>query len=158
MPGESPRFRRPIRFVADSQKVLGGMPEDVRESFGYSLMLVQYGDHPDGARPFGEGVNSDVMKLVEDDDGETYRAAYVIAFEGVVYVLDVFQKKSTSGIATPKDDLRRVKLRYQAAKRDYEKNKAEYVAAATKAAIEAGNRTEARAAKRNKTTRRKHHG
>jgi phage-related protein len=50
------------------------------------------GRHPTGARPFGEGLPMDILKLAEDDGGETYRAAYVVAFAGVVYVLDVFRK------------------------------------------------------------------
>ncbi len=85
-----------------------------------------------------------MLKLIEDDDGETYRAAFVIAFDGVVYLLDAFQKKSTSGIATPRPGIDRVKARYQAAKQDYALNKALYLAetAAAKARAE----QEARAA------------
>ena len=114
------------------------MPEDVQYVFGQALMGAQYGDVMPDARPFGEGVPRDVLKLVEDDDGETYRAAFVIAFDGVVYLLDVFQKKSTSGIATPRADIARVKARYQAVKQDYAVNKALYLAAtaAAKAAAE----------------------
>ena len=52
---------------------------------------------PDGARPFGEGLPRTVMKLAEDDDGDTYRAAHTVALPRAVYVLHVFQK-SKSGI------------------------------------------------------------
>jgi hypothetical protein len=48
--------------------------------FGSALLDAQYGDHPAGARPFGEGVPRDVMKLVEDFAGDTYRAVYTVAF------------------------------------------------------------------------------
>jgi phage-related protein len=44
------------------------------------------------ARPFGEGLPHTVMKLTEDDDGDTHRAAYTVAFPRAVYVLHVFQK------------------------------------------------------------------
>ena len=30
------------------------LPEDVQEVFGRSILDAQYGDHPEGARPFGE--------------------------------------------------------------------------------------------------------
>jgi hypothetical protein len=35
-------------------------------------------------------------------DGNTWRAVYTVRFRGFVYVLRAFQKKSKSGIATPK--------------------------------------------------------
>jgi phage-related protein len=60
------------------------------------------------------------MKLVEDFDGDTYRAAYTVAFPGVAYVLDVFQKKSVKGKATPQVDKDRVERRFKAAKEHYE--------------------------------------
>ena len=49
------------------------------------------------------------------------------ALQGVIYVLHVFQKKSKSGIKTPKEDKNRVEVRYKAAKQHYEMNKATYV-------------------------------
>ena len=50
------------------------------------------------------------MKLSDDHDGETYRAAYMVLSKAI-YVLHVFQKKSRRGVATPKADKRRVELR-----------------------------------------------
>lgn len=94
----------------------------MKDVFGSALLDAQYGDHPDGAKPFGEGVPSAVMKLVEDHDGETYRAAYTAHFKKCIYVLHVFQKKSKSGIATPREDIALVKTRYQSAKEHYEKH------------------------------------
>jgi phage-related protein len=41
------------------------------------------------------------MEVVEDFNGETYRGIYTIKFEGIVYVLHTFQKKSKHGIETP---------------------------------------------------------
>jgi len=97
------------------------MPEDVQDVFGAALLDVEYGDLPAGARPYGEGLPSEIMKIAEDRDGDTYRCAYTVAFEGVAYVLDVLQKKSKHGIATPRADERHVLERYRAAKPDYQK-------------------------------------
>jgi phage-related protein len=72
-----------------------------------------------GARPFGEGVSRKVTKLVEDYDGDTYRAAYTVAFAKAVYVLHVFKKKSKSGIETPKSDKDLVEARLKAAEDHY---------------------------------------
>ena len=46
-----------------------------------------------------------VLEVVEDDAGGTYRAVYTVKFEEAVFVLHCFQKKSKSGIATPKADM-----------------------------------------------------
>jgi predicted XRE-type DNA-binding protein len=73
------------------------MPEDVKDVFGSALLDAQSGDVPDGARPFGEGLPRQIMKLVEDHDGETYRAAYTVAFEGAVHVLDVPEEVEDGG-------------------------------------------------------------
>ncbi len=97
------------------------MPEDVKDVFGSALLDAQYGDTPEGARPFGEGLPNAVMKLVEDHDGDTYRAAYTVAFEDAVYVLDVFQKKSKSGRSTPKHVKDRVRARFEAAAEDHKR-------------------------------------
>jgi len=42
-----------------------------------------------------------VLEVIEDDDGNTYRAVYTVKFAGRVYVLHAFQKKSKSGRASP---------------------------------------------------------
>jgi len=96
------------------------MPEDVQDAFGAALLDVEYGDVPEGARAYGEGLPKEILKIAEDDDGNTYRAAYTVAFAGVAYVLAVFQKKSKTGNETPKTDKARVLERYKAAKAHYE--------------------------------------
>src|SRR4051794_34714600 len=114
--------RKPIHFVGSSKKDIGNLPEDVKDAFGSALLDAQYGDVPDGARPFGEGLPRTVMKLAEDDDGDTYRAAYTAAFPRAVYVLHVFQKKSKSGIGTPERDKDVIRSRLKAAEAHYALN------------------------------------
>lgn len=158
MAGDALRYRKPITFGPGVKKAVRAMPADVQDVFGRALLAAQYGDKVLGARPFGEGVPRDVLKLAEDDDGETYRAAFVVAFEGVVYWLDVFQKKSKSGRETPRADIDRVTARYHAAKRDYVANKATYLARTAEAKVEAaakygGIKTEVRTTQANKRGR-----
>ncbi len=95
------------------------MPEQVQDVFGSALLDAQYGDHPEGARSFGEGVPRGVMKLVEDFDRDTYRAAYTVSFPKAVYVLHVFKKKSTSGVSTPRPDKNLVRSRLRVAEQHY---------------------------------------
>jgi phage-related protein len=113
---------KPLRWVGGSKKSLDGVPEDVKDVFGSALLDVQYGETPNGARPFGEGLPHEIWKVVEDYEGDTYRAVYTAVFREVVYVLDVFVKKSKSGIKTPQTDKNRVRERFKAAKRDYQDN------------------------------------
>ena len=117
----TPASRKPLHFVGSSQKDLRALPEDVQDVFGSALLDAQYGDHPDGARPFGEGVSRNVMKLVEDFDGDTYRAAYTVTFGEALYVLHVFKKKSKSGIQTPKSDKDLIVARLKAAEDHYKR-------------------------------------
>ena len=56
-----------------------------------------------------------MLEVVEDWRGNTYRAVYTVRFAVRVFVLHVFQKKSKSGIATPKPDLDLIKGRLKAA-------------------------------------------
>jgi phage-related protein len=98
------------------------LPEDVKDVFGAALLDVQYGDVPESARPFGEGLPHEIWKIVENADGNTYRAIYTAVFPEIIYVLDAFMKKSKSGIKTPQADKDRVLERFKAAKRDYDQN------------------------------------
>ena len=84
------------------------------------LALPQYGDTPSGAKPFGEGLPHKIWKIVEDHDGDTYRAVYTAVFDDVVYVLDVLMKKSKSGIKTPRADKDRVLQRFKAARQHHD--------------------------------------
>ena len=61
------------------------------------------------------------MEIVEDHRGDTYRAVYTVRFAQFVYVLHAFQKKSKSGIATPKKEIDLIHKRLADAERDHKK-------------------------------------
>ena len=105
------RTIKPTVFVGSSRKDLQDFPAPVRSEIGQALFEAQLGDHPRNAKPL-KGL-SGVLEIHDNFDGDTYRAVYTVRFEGVLYVLHAFQKKSTSGIATPQRhmDLLRQRLR-----------------------------------------------
>jgi phage-related protein len=70
-----------------------------------SLYLAQCGEKHPSAKPLKGFKGAGVLEVVEDFDGDTYRAVYTLKLAGVVYVLHAFQKKSKKGIATPKQDV-----------------------------------------------------
>jgi phage-related protein len=59
------------------------------------------------------------VELIEDHQGDTYRCVYTVRFASAVYVLHAFQKKSKSGVATPKADLDLIRRRLKAAQDDH---------------------------------------
>ena len=85
--------------------------EDVRDVFGYALHLAQHGEKHLDARPLKGFGGAKTLEIVEDHQGDTYRAVYTVKFEGHVYVLHCFQKKSKKGIATPKPDMDKIRAR-----------------------------------------------
>lgn len=81
------------------------MPREIVTDFGYGLYQAQLGEHPDIAKPLRGFSGASVLELVEDHQSGTYRAVYTVKFEDAIVVLHVFQKKSKSGIETPKKDI-----------------------------------------------------
>jgi phage-related protein len=59
------------------------------------------------------------VEIVARHDGDTWRAVYTVRFQDAVYVLHAFQKKSKSGIATPKKELGLIRQRLAEAERDH---------------------------------------
>jgi phage-related protein len=90
------------------------MPEDVQDTFGYALHLAQTGGKHSQAKPLKGFGSAGVLEVVEDHQGDTYRAVYTVRFASVVYVLHCFQKKSSSGIATPRPDMDLIQSRLKA--------------------------------------------
>lgn len=91
------------------------MPDDVQDTFGYALYLAQTGGKHVQAKPLKGFGSAGVLEVLESEAGSTYRAVYTVKIAGAVYVLHCFQKKSTSGIATPKPDMDLVRDRLKAA-------------------------------------------
>lgn len=91
------------------------LPSDVRRRFGYALSLAQIGDQDDAAKVLKGFGGTGALEVVEDDAGGTYRAVYTVKFAEAVFVLHCFQKKSKSGIATPKADMDIIRARLKVA-------------------------------------------
>lgn len=111
---------KPVEWIASSLDDLKDFPEEVQQVIGYALYQAQSGEkHPD-AKPLKGFKGSGVLEVVENFDGDTYRSVYTVRFEGAVYVLHAFQKKSKHGIATPKQDIELIEARLKRAKEHHE--------------------------------------
>ena len=89
------------------------MPKDVKTGFGAALYFAQIGTEAPQAKALKGFGGRGVLEVIEDHEGDTYRAVYTVKFKTAVYVLHAFQKKSKSGIATPKHELDLIASRLQ---------------------------------------------
>lgn len=111
---------RPLHWVGSSKADYLGFPALVVSMMGYALGLAQLGArHPTAKSWKGQG--SGVFELVEQHDGNAYRAVYAVRFAKAIYVLHAFQKKSPHGIKTDRRDVDLVARRLKAAQQDYDK-------------------------------------
>lgn len=110
---------KPVEWIGSSLNDLKEFPDEVQQVVGYALYIAQCGDKHPAAKPLKGFKGAGVVEVVEDFDGDTYRAVYTIKFADVVYVLHSFQKKSKQGIATPKQDMDLIEARLKRAKEHY---------------------------------------
>jgi phage-related protein len=113
-PGEKPLF-----WIGSAKRDLLAFPETVRDEIGAALSVAQFGGKHPKAKPWkGEGPS--LLEVVEDYRGDTFRALYTVRFDGAVYVLHAFRKKSPTGIKTAKSDVELIRQRVKTAHEDYE--------------------------------------
>jgi phage-related protein len=110
---------KPVRWVGSSQRDLRSFPQTVRSAVGHAVYAAQKGETDPAAKPLKGFGGRSVMEIVADHRGDTWRTVYTVRFRDAVYVLHAFQKKSKSGIATPKKELELIRQRLAEAERDY---------------------------------------
>lgn len=111
---------KPVRWIGSSRDDLRAFPEGVRLRVGGALWEAQLGGKAAWAKPLRGFGGAGVLEVVDDHDGDTYRAVYTVRFAGVVYVLHAFQKKSKRGIATPKHEIALIEQRLKRAREDHD--------------------------------------
>jgi phage-related protein len=87
----------------------------VRRVVGVALRAAQEGGKSLAAKPLRGFGGANVLEVVDDFDGDTYRAVYTVRFADAIYVLHAFQKKSKRGRETPKPELDLIQRRLRAA-------------------------------------------
>ena len=112
---DKPPSLKPLYWVGSSKRDLLSLPEPVVEFFGYALYFAQDGKKHEQAKPLKGFGSAGVLEVVEDWDRSTYRAVYTVRFKAAVFVLHVFQKKSTRGTATPKTEIDLIRERLKIA-------------------------------------------
>ena len=109
-------------WIGSSKSDLKGFPDDVQDFVGFALGYAQAGDKHHDAKPLNKGKlkGKGIYEVVDNHDGDTYRAVYTVELKDRIYVLHSFQKKSKSGKETPQADIKLIKSRYDDAVRLHE--------------------------------------
>jgi phage-related protein len=110
---------KPLAWIGTAKRDLMEFPEPVVGEIGNALGVAQFGGKHPSAKPWKRR-EPGMFEIVEDFDGDTYRAVYTVQFREIVYVLYAFQKKSPKGIKTARDDIALVERRLRIAREDYE--------------------------------------
>lgn len=102
--------RCPLFWEGSAKRDFRRFPTAVQKDMGVALFLVQLGGTPPSAKPW-KGLGSGVYELIEDHRGDTCRAVYTVRMADSIHVLHAFQKKSKTGIKTPRTDVALIERR-----------------------------------------------
>lgn len=105
--------RKLLYWEGSSRKDFKKFPIEVQKDIGVALFIVQLGSTPNSSKPW-KGLGPGVYELSEDHRTNTFRAVYTVQLNDTVHVLHSFQKKSKSGIATPRPDVELIEARLKA--------------------------------------------
>jgi phage-related protein len=106
-------------WVRSSKEDLKKFPETAQSHIGFALQVAQRGGKHSDAKAMKGFRGTSVIEIVEDYAGDTYRVVYTVKFEGAIYVLHAFKKKSKVGTATPKHELSLIEERLKRAQELY---------------------------------------
>ncbi len=102
---------KPLERLGDTRDVIRQLPDPVEDAFGYALWLAQIGARHRNAKALTGLGSAGVLEVVQDDEGDTYRAVYTVKLKKAVYVLCIYQKKSKRGAAIPRRAMRLIEQR-----------------------------------------------
>jgi len=106
---------RPVTWLGNSRKAIQAFPGAAQKLVGDELQLIQYGETPKDTKPF-KGVGSGILEIAVRHDRNAYRTVLAVQLGQAIYVLHAFQKKSKTGIKTPKTDIEIIQQRYKEAR------------------------------------------
>ena len=104
------RNTRPVRWIKAARKDFEDFPQGARDDLLDALTAVADGGHPSIAKPL-TGFGSGVMELALRHRSDAFRVVYALQIGADVWVLHAFQKKSKTGIATPRSEIDLVRER-----------------------------------------------
>ncbi|MDP1736872.1 MAG: type II toxin-antitoxin system RelE/ParE family toxin [Caulobacter sp.] len=104
------RGLRQISWVKAARKAFADFPANARLRTFRALAVIAEGETPDIAKPLS-GLGAGVWELAIRERGDAWRVVYGLQIGDDIWVVHAFQKKSISGIATPKPEIDVIKAR-----------------------------------------------
>jgi phage-related protein len=98
------RNTRPISWLKGARRDFENFPQGAQIEMARALTILAEGQMPDIAKPL-TGFGAGVMELALRHRGDAFRVVYALQMGDDIWVLHAFQKKSKSGIKTPKQDI-----------------------------------------------------
>ena|SRR5208282_6883602 len=98
------RDTRPISWIRASRRDFEQFPDEARIELWRALTIVAEGRYPDIAKPL-KGLGAGVFELALRHRGDAFRVVYGVQIGADIWVIHAFQKKSKSGIATPRQEI-----------------------------------------------------
>lgn len=78
-------------WMGSSRNDVRRFPDRVKYVVGSALRAAQRGGKHPAAKPLVGFGGAGILEIVDDDDGDTYRAVYTVRFDDAVYVLHAFK-------------------------------------------------------------------
>lgn len=104
------RDTRPISWLKGARKDFEDFPQGAQIEMARALTILAEGRMPDLTKPL-TGFGSGVMELALRHRGDAFRVVYALQIDDDIWVIHAFQKKSKSGIKTPKQDVELIRER-----------------------------------------------
>lgn len=98
------RNTRPIVWMKAARRDFEEFPDKARERLLDALTVVAEGGMPPIAKPLS-GFGSGLLELALAFRGDAYRLVFAVQLGADVWVIHTFQKKSKTGIKTPKHEI-----------------------------------------------------
>ena len=104
------RNSRPISWIKAARKDFDEFPQGAQIAMARALTILAEGRMPDIAKPL-TGLGSGMMELALKHRGDAFRVVYALQIDADIWVVHAFQKKSKSGIKTPRQEIDLIEAR-----------------------------------------------
>ena len=113
---------KPVSFIGNSLDALRSFPDCARREAGFQIDRLQRDLDPDDWKPM-KTIGAGVREIRVRDASGAFRVIYIATLEDAVYILHAFQKKSKTGIATPKPEISLIERRLKQVLASYTSNR-----------------------------------
>ncbi len=109
-------------WIGSSLQDARAFPDRVKHVVGVALRAAQHGGKHPAAKPLAGFGGAGVLAIVDDDDGDTYRAVYTVRFADAISVRQAIKRKSKQDRATPRADIDLIRQRLKSAEARHERS------------------------------------